>query len=126
MIKNYYDRKDNSEKELWYKTYFETDIAKTSTTKMSTAVRSTFSNARTAVSCIKHIMILKDDSNISSKWQVSPIDDARVIIYNSNMFIIQATYVNQLLNFFSNNVILCQCVVFWLNRLNFFMIGKTI
>ncbi len=48
MIKNYYDRKDNGEKELWYKTYFETDIAKMSTTKMSTAARSTFSNERTA------------------------------------------------------------------------------
>jgi hypothetical protein len=37
----------DGEKELWCKAYFETDIAKTSTTKMSTAARSTFSNART-------------------------------------------------------------------------------
>ncbi len=42
MIKNYYDRKDHGEKELWYKTYFETDIAKTSTTKNVNSSKNNF------------------------------------------------------------------------------------
>jgi hypothetical protein len=43
----------------------------------------------------KHITIVNDDSNIISQvtlQTVTPLtDDARVIIYNQNMFIIQAT-----------------------------------
>jgi hypothetical protein len=39
----------------------------------------------------KHIMIVNDDFSVLNKWQVSLIDKARVIIYDNNMFIIQAT-----------------------------------
>ncbi len=39
----------------------------------------------------KHITIVNDDSSIISKWHLSLIDDARVIFYNCNFFIIQAT-----------------------------------
>jgi hypothetical protein len=45
----------------------------------------------------KHITIANDDSSIINKWQVSLTDDTRVVIYNRNMFIIQATgFDNQL------------------------------
>ena len=36
-------------------------------------------------------MIVNDDSSIVNKIETSLIDDARVIIYNSHMFIVQAT-----------------------------------
>ncbi len=36
-------------------------------------------------------MIVNDDSSVISKWSFKFIDDARVILYNRNMFIIQAT-----------------------------------
>ncbi len=39
----------------------------------------------------KHTMIVNDDSSIVSKWSSKLIDDARAVIYNRNMFIIQAT-----------------------------------
>jgi hypothetical protein len=39
----------------------------------------------------KHIMIVNDDSSITSKCGEKLIDDARVIIYDRNLFIIQAT-----------------------------------
>jgi hypothetical protein len=39
----------------------------------------------------KHIAIVNDDPSIINKWWVSHTDDTRVIIYNRNMFIIQAT-----------------------------------
>ncbi len=39
----------------------------------------------------KLILIVNDNSSIVSKWQASLIDDARVIIYNHKVFIIQAT-----------------------------------
>jgi len=39
----------------------------------------------------KHNTIVKDDSIIINKGQVSLTDDTRVIIYDSNMFDIQAT-----------------------------------
>ncbi len=39
----------------------------------------------------KHITIINDDSRVISKWQVSLIDDARVIIYDHEMFITEAT-----------------------------------
>ncbi len=38
----------------------------------------------------KHITIVNDDSSVISKWVESLIDDARVVIYNCNMFKIQA------------------------------------
>jgi hypothetical protein len=37
----------------------------------------------------KHITIINDDSSDISKWFESLIDDARVIIYDRNMFIVQ-------------------------------------
>jgi hypothetical protein len=36
----------------------------------------------------KHMMIVYDNSIIISKWKLQLIDDARVVIYNCNMFII--------------------------------------
>jgi hypothetical protein len=44
------------------------------------------------VSCTINIWhIVNDDSSIISKWSSKLIDDAGVIIYAHNMFIIQAT-----------------------------------
>jgi hypothetical protein len=47
----------------------------------------------------KHVTIVIDDSSIVSKWSFKLIDAPRVIIYDRNMFIIQATgvYVTKLL-----------------------------
>jgi hypothetical protein len=39
----------------------------------------------------KPIMIVNDDSSIINKLETSLIDDARVIIYDCHMFIVQAT-----------------------------------
>jgi hypothetical protein len=39
----------------------------------------------------KHITIVNYDSNIVSKFGASLPDDARVVIYNCHMFILQAT-----------------------------------
>jgi hypothetical protein len=39
----------------------------------------------------KYITILDDNCSVISKWHSSVIDDARVVIYDHNMFIIQAT-----------------------------------
>jgi hypothetical protein len=41
----------------------------------------------------KHMPIVKDDSSIVSKWSSKLIDNARVIIYDHHMFIVQATNV---------------------------------
>jgi len=60
-------------------------------------------------------MIVNDNPRMFSKWSSKFIDDTRVIIYNSNMFIIQATelfvvkmsiqtYLNKELNFLKNQV----------------------
>ncbi len=37
------------------------------------------------------MMIVNDDSRVVNKLEASLTDDARVIIYNHNMFIVQAT-----------------------------------
>ncbi len=39
----------------------------------------------------KHFTIINENSSIVNKWQVSLTDNTRVIIYDRNMFIIQAT-----------------------------------
>ncbi len=39
----------------------------------------------------KHIMIIIDDSSAVNKCEASLTDDARVIIYDRHMFIVQAT-----------------------------------
>ncbi len=39
----------------------------------------------------KPIMIVNDDSSIINKFETSLLDDARVIIYNRNMFIVKTT-----------------------------------
>ncbi len=39
----------------------------------------------------KHMTILNDASSVVSKWSSKVIDDARVIIYDGNLFIIKAT-----------------------------------
>ena len=39
----------------------------------------------------KSIKIANDDSRIVSKFEASLTDDARVVIYNHHMFIVQAT-----------------------------------
>jgi hypothetical protein len=41
--------------------------------------------------CYKPMMILNDDSRIVNKFEASLTDDARVIIYDRHMFIVQAT-----------------------------------
>ncbi len=52
----------------------------------------------------KHMMIVNDDSSIISKWSCKLIDNARVVIYDSHMFIIQATGL-VLLNFFMKHIL---------------------
>ncbi len=37
------------------------------------------------------MMIVNDDSRIVNKLETSPTDDARVVIYDHHMFIVQAT-----------------------------------
>ncbi len=39
----------------------------------------------------KHVRILNHDSNIATKFGASLTDDARVVIYDHHMFIVQAT-----------------------------------
>jgi hypothetical protein len=39
----------------------------------------------------KPVMIVNDDSRVINKLEVSLTDDARVIIYDHRMFIVQAT-----------------------------------
>ncbi len=39
----------------------------------------------------KHVTIVNDDSRVVNKLDASFTDDARVVIYDRNMFIIQAT-----------------------------------
>ncbi len=39
----------------------------------------------------KHNTILNDDCSVISKWHSSLFDDARVVIYDRNVFKIQAT-----------------------------------
>jgi hypothetical protein len=39
----------------------------------------------------KHVTIINDDSSIVSKWSFKLIDDAGVVIYDHNRFIMQAT-----------------------------------
>jgi hypothetical protein len=39
----------------------------------------------------KHITIVNYDYSIISKWSSKHIDDVRVVIYDRNMFLIQAT-----------------------------------
>jgi hypothetical protein len=57
-------------------------------------------------------MIVYEDLSIASKWQVSIIDDVRVIIYDHNMFIIQATDVNTKNFFFVSDKEAIQAKVF--------------
>ncbi len=45
-------------------------------------------------------MIINDDFSIINKLETSHIDDARVVIYNHHMFIVQATGVNVLKHLF--------------------------
>ncbi len=52
-----------------------------------------FYNCDTSGLCYKHMMILKDDSSVISKWSSKHIDD-ELQFYYFNMFIIQATSVN--------------------------------
>ncbi len=42
----------------------------------------------------KHITIVNDDSSIINKIDASLTDDARVVIYDRHMFIVQAPGVN--------------------------------
>ncbi len=46
----------------------------------------------TPVACnYKHVMVVNDDSSVISKWSFKLSDDPRVIIYNRQRFMIQAT-----------------------------------
>ncbi len=42
----------------------------------------------------KPVMIVNDDSRVINKLETSLTDDARVVIYDRHMFIVQATDVN--------------------------------
>jgi hypothetical protein len=46
----------------------------------------------------KPIMIVNDDSSIVNKLDTSPIDNARIVIYNRHVFIVQATGVSNVKN----------------------------
>jgi hypothetical protein len=53
-----------------------------------------FIDATTSVTCglyYKHTMIMNNDSSIVNKFEASFTEDARVIIYNHHMFVIQVT-----------------------------------
>ncbi len=39
----------------------------------------------------KHVMIVNDNSSVTNKWSFKLIDNARVIIYDHNRFLIEAT-----------------------------------
>ena len=41
---------------------------------------------------LKHMRIVNDDSGVVNKLEASLIDDARVVIYDHHMFIVQATH----------------------------------
>jgi hypothetical protein len=47
--------------------------------------------AKTSGLYYKHSTVINDDSNIINKFEASIADDARVIIYDCHMFIVQAT-----------------------------------
>ncbi len=49
------------------------------------------SSLKTSGLYYKHITIVNDDSSIVNKYEASLTDDARVIIYDHHMFIVQAT-----------------------------------
>jgi hypothetical protein len=57
----------------------------------------------------KHVMIKNDDSSVINKRSFKLIGDARVVIYNCNRFIIQATEVSRTF------VALCTVKNSWLN-----------
>jgi len=50
-----------------------------------------FSNSISFGLYYKPITIVNDDSSIISKLETSLIDDAKVVIYDRNMFIVQST-----------------------------------
>jgi hypothetical protein len=49
-------------------------------------------------------MIKNDDSSIINKLETSLTDDARVIIYDCHMFIVQTTGANPIKQFYSRNL----------------------
>ncbi len=57
---------------------------------MSTAVLDQLTCLRNGL-YFKYITIVNDDSSVISKGNLSLTDDARVVIYDRNMFMIQAT-----------------------------------
>jgi len=52
----------------------------------------------------KPIMIVNGDSSIVNKLETSVIDDARVVIYDRHMFIVQASSSHCLKTFFSSSL----------------------
>jgi hypothetical protein len=50
-------------------------------------------------------MIVNDNSRVVNKLLTSPTDDARVVIYDHHMFIVQATYVR---------LVACTVNIWWL------------
>ncbi len=67
----------------------------------------------------KHITIINDNSSVFNKWQVSLTDNTRVIIYNRNMFIIQATV------YFNVSIMFFLPVLFFLNEIIYFCIIRS-
>jgi hypothetical protein len=59
------------------------------------------------------MMIVNDDSRVINKLEASLTDDARVIIYNHHMFIVQATVVS-IVNFWHIFEITKHCLIMFL------------
>jgi hypothetical protein len=55
----------------------------------------------------KPITIVSDDSSIINKLETSLIDEARVVIYDRHMFIVQATTLDKTRNFKINAINAC-------------------
>ncbi len=55
----------------------------------------------------KPITIINDNSSVINKLETSLIDDARVVIYDRHMFIVQATTLSKARNFKINAINAC-------------------
>jgi hypothetical protein len=56
------------------------------------------------------MMIVNDDSSAVSKWSFKLFDDIRVVIYERNGFIIEATEVSITLSANNNQTMPCMCL----------------
>jgi hypothetical protein len=62
------------------------------------------------------MMIINDDSRVINKLEASPTDNARVVIYNHHMFIVQATVISGI-NIFIVIILMYTCITSkWKNK----------